>query len=135
MQGHRRISVGIFRSHTDKKKEIKIFLLFKEIQSGAGAKSYMRKGFLIYEERRKYRHTVYEEAVIVIYDIACASFWISLYMRNFSFLFYQCSKYLLLFCLDDPDGVLRDFLRQSGVSEEVWVGLHQPVPQQPFRWV
>jgi hypothetical protein len=35
--------------YTDK-KENKIFLINKEIQSGAVAKSYMRKGFLIYEE-------------------------------------------------------------------------------------
>ncbi len=34
--------------YTDK-KENKIFLKYKEIQSGAVAKSYMRKGFLIYE--------------------------------------------------------------------------------------
>jgi hypothetical protein len=33
--------------HTDK-KEKKIFLIYKEIQKGAVAKSYMRKGFLIY---------------------------------------------------------------------------------------
>jgi hypothetical protein len=39
--------------HTDK-KEKKIFLIYKEIQSGAAAKSYMRKGFLIYEEMQKY---------------------------------------------------------------------------------
>jgi hypothetical protein len=38
---------------TDKKEE-NIFLIYKEIQSGAVAKSYMRKGFLIYEEMRKY---------------------------------------------------------------------------------
>jgi hypothetical protein len=36
------------------KKENKIFLIYKEIQNGAVAKSYMRKGFLIYEEMRKY---------------------------------------------------------------------------------
>jgi hypothetical protein len=30
------------------KKEKKIFLIYKEIQSGAVAKSHMRKGFLIY---------------------------------------------------------------------------------------
>jgi hypothetical protein len=29
------------------KKENKIFLIYKEIQTGAVAKSYMRKGFLI----------------------------------------------------------------------------------------
>jgi hypothetical protein len=38
------------------------FLIYKEIQSGAVAKSFMRKGFLIYEEMRKY-FTIYEEAV------------------------------------------------------------------------
>jgi hypothetical protein len=45
------------------KEENKIFLiLYKEIQMGAVAKSYMRKGFLIYEEMRKYL-VIYEEAV------------------------------------------------------------------------
>jgi hypothetical protein len=34
------------------KKENQIFLIYKEIQNGE--KSYMRKGFLIYEELRKY---------------------------------------------------------------------------------
>ncbi len=36
------------------KKDYKIFLIYKEIQSGAVAKSYMRKSFLIYEEMREY---------------------------------------------------------------------------------
>jgi hypothetical protein len=44
------------------KKENKIFLIYKVIQSGAIAKSYLRKGFLIYEEMRKYL-VIYEEAV------------------------------------------------------------------------
>jgi hypothetical protein len=44
------------------KKENQIFLTYEEIQSGAVAKSYMRKGFLIYEEMRKY-FPIYEEAV------------------------------------------------------------------------
>ncbi len=35
------------------KKENQIFLIYKEIQSGAVAKLYMRKGFLIYEEMKK----------------------------------------------------------------------------------
>jgi hypothetical protein len=47
--------------YTDK-KENQIFLIYKEIQSGAVAKSYMRKDFLIYEEMRKY-FPIYEEAV------------------------------------------------------------------------
>ncbi len=36
------------------KKEKKIFLIYKEIQTGLDAKSYMRKSLLIYEEMRKY---------------------------------------------------------------------------------
>jgi hypothetical protein len=36
------------------KKEKKIFLKSKERQIGSVAKSYMRKGFLIYEKMRKY---------------------------------------------------------------------------------
>ena len=44
------------------KKENQIFLIWKEIQSGAVTQSYMRKGFLIYEEMRKYS-PIYEEAV------------------------------------------------------------------------
>ncbi len=55
------MSYGTAWVHTDK-KENKIFLIYKEIQSGAVAKSYVRKGFLIYEEMRKYFPT-YEEAV------------------------------------------------------------------------
>jgi hypothetical protein len=47
--------------YTDKKENL-IFLIYKEIQSGAVTKSYMRKGFLIYEEMRKY-FPIYEEAV------------------------------------------------------------------------
>ena len=38
--------------HTDKKENI-IFLNYKEIQMGSVAKSYMRNGFLIYEEMHK----------------------------------------------------------------------------------
>jgi hypothetical protein len=44
------------------KKDNLLFLIYTEIQSGAIAKSYMRKGFLIYEEMRKY-FPIYEEAV------------------------------------------------------------------------
>jgi hypothetical protein len=44
------------------KKVNQIFLILKEIQSGAVAKSYMRKAFLIFEEIRKY-FPIYEKAV------------------------------------------------------------------------
>jgi hypothetical protein len=58
--------------YTDK-KENEIFLIYKKIQMGSVAKSYMRKGFLIFEEMRKYS-TIYEEAGIVIYDFATDPF-------------------------------------------------------------
>jgi hypothetical protein len=52
------------------KKENKIFLIYKELESGAAAKSYMRKGFLIYEEMRKYFPIMRRS--LVIYDFATA---------------------------------------------------------------
>jgi hypothetical protein len=51
---------AIGRTGTDK-KENKIFLM-KEVYMGLGAKLYMRKSFLMYEEIRKF-FTLYEEAV------------------------------------------------------------------------
>jgi hypothetical protein len=36
------------------KNKLTLFLIDKEIQSGAVAKSYMRKGLVIYEEMHKY---------------------------------------------------------------------------------
>jgi hypothetical protein len=61
------------RLHTDK-KENQIFLIYKEIRSGAVAKSYMSKSFLIYEEMRKY-FPIYEEAIShTVYDFATAPF-------------------------------------------------------------
>jgi hypothetical protein len=47
------------------KVENQIFLIYKEIQSGAVAKSYMRKGYLINEKVRKY-FPIHEEAVSYI---------------------------------------------------------------------
>ncbi len=43
--------------YTDKKEE-KNCLIYKEIQMGAVGKSYMRKGFLIYEEMRIYKEDI-----------------------------------------------------------------------------
>jgi hypothetical protein len=44
------------------KIEEKIFRKYKEIHKGSGAKSYMRKGYLIYDEMLNYL-VIYEEAV------------------------------------------------------------------------
>jgi hypothetical protein len=54
--------IHVYWPHYTDKKEYKIFLIYKEIHSGGVAKSYMRKGFLIYEEMRKYL-PIYEKAV------------------------------------------------------------------------
>ncbi len=54
-----------FSSRTLIKKKINFFPIYKEIQSGAVAKSYMRKGFPIYEEMGKY-FPIYKEAVSYI---------------------------------------------------------------------
>jgi hypothetical protein len=56
------VAYCIAGQHTLIKNKIKFFLMYREIQSGAVAKSFMRKGFLIYEEMRKY-FPIYEEAV------------------------------------------------------------------------
>jgi hypothetical protein len=48
------------RSWYTDKKDNKIFVIYKEIQMVSGAKSYMRKGFLIYEEINTF-FTIYEE--------------------------------------------------------------------------
>jgi hypothetical protein len=43
------LSGSLPKFYTDK-KEKKIFLIYEEIQMGAAAKSFMREGFLIFEE-------------------------------------------------------------------------------------
>ncbi len=63
--------------------------MYKEIQSGAVAKSYMRKGFLIYEEMRKY-FPIYEEAVSHIWLCICSILNFLIYEGKLVFLFYQC---------------------------------------------
>jgi hypothetical protein len=57
-QGIRHLRPGLY---TDI-KEKDIFLIYKEVQMGSVGKSYIRKGFLIYEEMLKYL-TIYEEVV------------------------------------------------------------------------
>ncbi len=61
--------------------------MYKEIQSGAVAKSYIRKGFLIYEEMRKY-FPISEEAVSHIWLCNCSI--MNFLWGKLDFLFYQC---------------------------------------------
>ncbi len=75
-----------FTFYTDK-KENQIFLIYREIQNGAVAKSYydsyMTNGLLIYEEI--FAH-------FLIYDFATAPLWISFYMRKTLFSFLSVYK-------------------------------------------
>ncbi len=66
---------------------------------GSGAKSLIRKGFLIYKEMRKYL-TIFEEAVshIYMYDFEPDLFWVSLYIGEIFFSFlsvYYFLKYIV----------------------------------------
>ncbi len=63
--------------YTDK-KENKFFLIYKEIQTGAVAKSYKRKGFLIYDEMHNY---------LVIFEEDVSHMW--LFNRRLNFLIYE----------------------------------------------
>jgi hypothetical protein len=55
---------------------------------GAVTKSYMRKGFLIYEEMRKYLTIHFLRRPLVIYE------FVSSYMRKIEFSFYKCGRVL-----------------------------------------
>ncbi len=77
------------RLYTEKKE--KIFLIYKEILTGAVAKSYMRKGYLIHEEMRKY-FPIYEEAVSHIYLCNCFTLIFLIYEENLFFFFIRVSS-------------------------------------------
>jgi hypothetical protein len=79
--------------HWWKRTENFPYIQYKEIQSGAIAKSYMRKGFLIYEEMRKY-FPRYEEAVSHIWLCNCSILNFLIYEEN---LFFFLSVYPFLF--------------------------------------
>jgi hypothetical protein len=56
---------------------------------GLVAKSYMRKGFLIYEEMRKYL-TIYEDALESYITLQSIPSEFPYVRRKFDFLFYEC---------------------------------------------
>ncbi len=62
--------------------------MYKEIQMGAVAKSYMRKGFLIYEEMRKYL-VIYEKAVSHI--LLCNRLLLDFLVYEYNFVFFFIS--------------------------------------------
>jgi hypothetical protein len=71
--------------YSDKNEEKK-FLIYKKIQLEEVAKSYMRKGFLIYKEMRKYL-VIYEEAASQIRLCSCSLPDFLIYEENFVFFF------------------------------------------------
>ncbi len=71
--------------NTDK-KENQIFLTHKKIPKVAVSKSYMRKGFLIYEKMRKYL-TINEEACSHIWLCNCSILNFLIYEENLKFFF------------------------------------------------
>ncbi len=54
----------------------------------------MRKGFLIYEEMRKYLTILYMSGPLVtyVYDFETAPFWISLYVYEENLIFFFISE-------------------------------------------
>ncbi len=89
--------------YTDKKREKKISSYW------SGAKSYMRKGFLIYEEMRNYL-TIYEEAVSHI--------WL-------------CTRSHVNFLIQYVKTILFYFLSVIVSSENGKMGLRKPVSNAP----
>jgi hypothetical protein len=75
-----------------KRKFSSYTVLYKEIQSGAVAKSYIWKGFLIYEEMQKY-FPIYEEAVSHIHmtlQLLHSEFPYTVYEENLIFFLSVC---------------------------------------------
>ncbi len=87
---------GFLQCCTRIKKENQIFLIYKEIQSGAVAKSYLRKGFQIYEEMRKY-FPIYEEAVSHIWLCNCSTLNFLIHKKNLIFFFISVGFPCLVF--------------------------------------
>ncbi len=77
-------------------------LIYKEIQSGGVAKSYMRKGFLIYEEMRKYFpiYVLYGEAVSHIWLCNCSNLNFLAYAENLIFFLSVCVCNIITCALD-----------------------------------
>jgi hypothetical protein len=81
------------RQYTDT-KENKNVLLCKEIQMGSDGKSYVRKGFLIYEEMPKY-FLLFMRRSLVIYDFAPDPSEFPNIWGKFYFIFYQCTLHII----------------------------------------
>ncbi len=77
--------------YTDKK--FKFSFIYKEIQNGAVAKSYMRKGFLIYDEEMRKYFTIYKKAVNHIWLCNCSILNLLIYDENLIFFFISVGTF------------------------------------------
>jgi hypothetical protein len=77
--------------------------MYTEIQMVSFANSYVMKGFLIYEEMRKYL-VIYEDAVSHIWLCNCSRLNFLIYEENFLLFFYQCAD--LWSCLSLEEDIL-----------------------------
>ncbi len=112
-------------SHTVK-KEKNFLLINKEIQKGSGEKSYMRKGFLIYEEMRKY-FVLNEEAVshkwlctrslpnFLMYEVIF--FFLTVHHDLIKKRYAPLPKMFLVYCTHSP--YVRSFLLHKKSNEEI----------------
>ncbi len=80
----------VFSCYTDK-KENNIFLIYKEIQSGAVAKSYMRKGLLIWGNAQIF-HLIWRGRLSYMTLLLLHSEFPYI-GGKFDFLFYQCKVF------------------------------------------
>ncbi len=82
-----------FRNSYTDKKEKKFFLIYKEIQSGAVAKSYMRKGFLIYMRKYANISPYMRKAASHIWLCNCSTLNYLIYEENLLFFFISVESY------------------------------------------
>jgi hypothetical protein len=101
------------------KKEIKFSSYIKKFRNGAVAKSYMREGFLIYEEIRKYL-TIYEEAVSYIWHCNCSIPSFLIYGENFIFFFISVGSLSQLLRCKDPRFSCLGKTTKKALSLEGW---------------
>ncbi len=119
-------------AYTDK-NDYQIFLIYKEIQNGAVAKLYMKKGLLIYEEMRKY-FLIYEEAHSHIWFCNCSILNFLIYEENLIFFFYLCrNKSTLHFHVIKPEIMQTIFTKLTQIRPcRTYIIYEGKEPDQPI---
>ncbi len=91
-----RLALGRVGEWYTDKKENQIFLLYKEIQNRAVAKSYEEELPNVWGNAQIFHHIWGLSRPLVIYDFATAPFWVSYIWGKFDFLFYQWGRCMRL---------------------------------------